>query len=269
MRLKLLLASLVFTAITANAQLASINENFDSFVVNEGEESLPQNGWTKVMPALDPSVAPVLSVEAPGAADKYIQAYSLTSPNTDFYLVSPQIAAPAGGQTLSVTTLRIGGVPGGRGSLEIGLVTSPTDMSTFTSLGAPIIMSTSTPTVTTLNVPASTKQYIAFKFSATSVHQALRLDNIILTAAGSLAVSDAVKSKDEIKFAVTSDNTALQFMTRKDPKNIEIYSATGQKTAAGKLNNQRVDISSLQTGVYYMLIETAEGSVIQSKFIKK
>lgn len=269
MKLKLLLGAFILTAISAKAQLPSINENFDAFTVNEGQESLPQNGWTKVMPALDPSVAPVLTVEAPGAADKYIQAYSLTSPNTPFYLVSPQIVAPAGGQTISVTTLRIGGVPGGKGSLEIGLVTSPTDMSTFTSLGEAIVMSTSTPVVTTLNVPASTKQYIAFKFSATSVHQALRMDNVVLTSAGSLGVSDAAKSKEDIKFAVTSDNTALQFVTRKDPKNIEIYSASGQKAAEGKLNGQRFNISELHTGVYYMLIETTEGSVIKSKFIKK
>ena len=266
MKLKLLLGTLMLTAITANAQLTSINENFDSFA-NAGDGSLPQNGWTTSIPNLTPDVAPRLSVEAPGVADKYIQAYSLFSANTAFYLVSPKIAVPSGSQTLSVSTLRIGGAPGA-GSLEIGLVASPTDMSTFTPLGATIPMTTATAVVTTYNVPASSYQYIAFKFSATANHQALRLDNIILTPTGSLSVSDHVKSKEDIKFTINTDNTALQFVTRKDPKNIQIYSAAGQKTAEGKLNGQKFDISGLQAGVYYMLIETAEGS-IKSKFIKK
>ncbi len=39
--------------------------------------------------------------------------------------------------------------------------------------------------------------------------------------------------------------------------------------AEGKLKGQTFDISALQTGVYYIIIETAEGSVVKSKFIKK
>jgi hypothetical protein len=61
----------------------------------------------------------------------------------------------------------------------------------------------------------------------------------------------------------------LEFVTKKELKKIEIYSAAGQKTAEGQLKGQRFDISGLQTGVYYMLVETAEGSVVKSKFIKK
>jgi hypothetical protein len=267
MTLRLLIGGLMLTAFGMNAQMNSINENFDSFA-NAGDGSLPQNGWTTQISVTDASVAPRLSVEAPGAADKYIQAYSLFSPNTPFYLVSPQIAAPTGGQTLSITTLRIGGAPGS-GSVEMGLVASPTDMSTFTSLGSPVPMTNGTAVVTTVNVPASAYQYIAFKFSATANHQALRLDNVVLTPAGSLGVNDTSKSAENIKFTTTSDDTALQFISKKDPKNIQIYSAAGQKAAEGKLNGQRFDISALHTGVYFMNIETAEGKLIQSKFIKK
>lgn len=269
MKLKLLFGALLFSAVTANAQLASINENFDLFVT-VGTGSLPQNNWTTKINPVDPSADPLLSVEGPGGAtDKYIQAYSLTSPNIPFYLISPQIVAPVAGQTISVSTLRIGGVPGGTGSLQIGLVASPSDMSTFTPVGNAIAISSSTATTTTVNVPTSTYQYIAFKFSANMVHQALRLDNVVLTAAGSLGTSDNIKSNGNIKFAVNSENTALQFVTKKDPKNIQVYSAVGQKVAEGKLNNQRFDISSLPTGIYYIAIETTEGSITKSKFIKK
>lgn len=266
MKLKLLFGAFIFYAITANAQLASINENFDSFAT-VGTGSLPQNNWTTKINVVDPASDPLLSVE--GAADKYIQAYSLFSPNVPFYLISPQIIAPTIGQTLSVSTLRIGGVPGGTGTLQIGLVASPTDMSTFTPIGNAIVLSSSTATTTTVNVPTSTYQYIAFKFTASMVHQALRLDNVVLAAAGSLGTSDNVKSSGAIKFATNSENTELQFITKKDPKKIHVYSAAGQKVAEGKLNNQRFDISKLQKGIYYIAIETAEGSITKSKFIKK
>lgn len=260
----------MFTAVTANAQVAFINENFDSFTTL-GTGSLPQNGWTTKINPVDPSADPVLTVEGPnGIADKYIQAYSFTSPNIPFYLISPQIVAPSGGQTISVTTLRIGGIPGGNGTLEIGLVANPTDMSTFTSIGTITPISTATATNTTFNVPSSSYQYIAFKFSANSAHQALRLDNIVLTPASSLAVSDNVKfSSKSTQFAVTADNTALQFVAKKDPKNVQVYSALGTKVSDGKLNNSRVDISQLQSGVYFVLIEEADGTATKSKFIKK
>ncbi|UZT97909.1 hypothetical protein ODZ84_22515 [Chryseobacterium fluminis] len=158
---KLILLTLFIVNIIIKAQLSSFSENFDTFTTTGGN-SLPQNGWNKYIVSSGGS-APLLSVKETGSGNKYIQAYSLFSANTPFYLISPQITAPSGNQTITVTTLRIGGTPGS-GSLEIGLVASPSDLSGFTSLGNPIPIDTSTPTVTTLNVPASSYQYIAFKF---------------------------------------------------------------------------------------------------------
>lgn len=271
MKLKLLLGTLMFTAFTANAQVSSINETFSSFTT--GTASLPQNGWSTVIPAssnpANPSWVPMLTVE-PGTGNNFVQAYSFFAGSKAFYLVTPQIVAPNGTQTLSFSSALIGGTPGGTGTLEVGLVASPSDMSTFTPIGTTVNLTSSTDATTTFNVQQSSYQYIAFKFTASTVHVALRMDDVVLTAAsGSLGVSDHVKKKNALQFAVNSENTALEFFTAKAPKNIQIYSTTGQKATEGKLNGQRFDISTLQTGVYYVLIETAEGSVVQSKFIKK
>ncbi|WP_083535241.1 T9SS type A sorting domain-containing protein [Chryseobacterium kwangjuense] len=270
MKLKLLLGTLMFTAFTASAQLPSINENFNSFTTGTG--SLPQNGWSTVIPPASnpatPTFVPMLTVEA-GTGNNFVQAYSFFAGNKAFYLVTPQIVAPNGTQTLSFSSALIGGTPGGTGTLEVGLVASPTDMSTFTTIGTIVNLTSSTDTTSNFTVQSSSHQYIAFKFTATVNHVALRMDDVVLTAAGALGVSDQVKSKNNFVFAVNADNTALEFVAKTEPKNIEVYSAAGQKAAEGKLKGQKFDISSLHSGVYYMLIETAEGSVVKSKFIKK
>lgn len=257
MKLKLLLGTLMLSAIAANAQLTSINENFESYTT--GTSSLPQNNWNKV------TTGPMVYID--GTTNKYLQGYAFFYPNTAYYAVSPQIVAPNGTQTLSFKTAQTTG-SAGIGTIEVGLVASPTDMSTFTSLGSATTLSSTTDQTITLNVPASAYQYIAFKFISTVTHGAFHIDDVVLTAAATLGVSDNVKATNTIKFAVNDENTALHFTTKKDPKNIRIYSATGQKVAEGKLNNQRFGISQLQPGVYYIMIESAEGTVTTSKFIK-
>lgn len=270
MKLKLLLGAFIFSAMTANAQVSSINENFNAFTTGTG--SLPQNGWNTVIPPssspTNPSLVPMLTVE-PGTGNNFVQAYSFFAGNKAFYLVTPQIVAPNGTQTLSFLSALIGGTPGGTGTLEVGLVASPTDMSTFTPIGAVVNLTSSTDATTTYTVPSSTYQYIAFKFTASTVHVALRMDDVVLASAGALGVSDAIKTKENLKFAVNANHTALQFVFKTEPKKIEIYSAGGQKVTEGKLKGQQFDISTLQTGVYYMLVQTAEGSTIKSKFVKK
>lgn len=260
MKLRLLLGTLLFTAVSAHAQLASINENFESF--NTGSTNpLPQNGWTSILAGqrMYPDAA---------NGNKYLQAYTFFTPNVPFYAVTPQITAPTGSHTLSFKVAQTTG-SGGAGSVQVGLVTSNTDMSTFTPISTAVTVSSTTAQILTYTVPASASQYIAFKFIGNVAHAAILIDDVVYSASTSLAVTDALKSKDDVQFAVTSDNTALQFVTKKDPKNIQIYSSAGQKVAGGQLSGQKFDISALQTGVYYIVAETAEGSAMKSKFIKK
>lgn len=264
MKLKLFLGTLLFSAAIAHAQLATLNENFDSFITGTSA-AWPQNNWSKVQNPSGPWVY------AEGTTDKHVQYYSFMSSNTAGYLISPQIVVPDGSKTVKFTAAITSGSAGGAtGTIEVGLVDGVTsaEMSSFTPIGS-IITLTGTDTVYSFVVPASTKQYIAFKIIGSAQHTAIQIDDVVYNTTSTLGVSDQVRSTGDIKFAVNPENTALQFITKKDFKNIQIYFASGQKVAEGKLNNQRFDISSLRTGVYYILIETSEGTVTKSKFIKK
>ncbi|AZA93261.1 Por secretion system C-terminal sorting domain [Chryseobacterium nakagawai] len=271
MKLKLLLGALILTAFTAKAQVPTINENFDNFTA--GNTTFPQFGWSTV-------VAPLVMNEAPfpvpprmivtnTSANRAVQSYSGTNPTNPSYLISPQIQAPAGDKTLKFTTTLVSPSPG-PGTIQIGLASNPTDMSTFTPVGNPITVS-AIGTILNINVPipASTSSYLVFKFTPSAMHVAVQIDDVVYDTTGSLGVNDNAVAQNEVKFFVNADNTSLGFVAKKDPKNIQIYSSAGLKVAEGKLNGQKFNINGLQTGVYFIAIETAEGKIIQSKFIKK
>ncbi|HCA08386.1 choice-of-anchor J domain-containing protein [Chryseobacterium sp.] len=272
MKLKLLLGTLMFTAFTANAQVAALNENFNNFTI--GTTTFPQGGWAAVVAPITgafPPAPPRMIVAAleNDNTQKFIQAYAGNNATASSYLISPQIEAPTGNKVLTFTTTLVSPSPG-PGTIQIGVSTSPSDMTTFVPVGNPINVTTIGVTQNiTVNIPASTGSYIVFKFTPSATHVAIQVDDVVYKASSSLGVNDTAKVNENFKFAVNSSNSALEFITRTEPKNIEVYSASGQKVAEGKLKAQKFDISGLHTGVYYMLVETAEGSVVKSKFIKK
>ncbi|SDQ06321.1 Por secretion system C-terminal sorting domain-containing protein [Chryseobacterium soldanellicola] len=267
MKLRLLLGTLMLTAITANAQVATINENFDGFT--SGNNTFPQNGWSTIMAANPMPFPPAPLMIVTTDANKAIQAYSGNNTNAPSYLVTPQIVAPSGDKSVSFTVTLASPSPG-PGSVQVGLASNPADMTTFVPVGNSTTLSTVGAIQNiTVPIPASASQYIVFRFTPTAAHVAIQIDNVVYNTTASLGTTDTTKSSENVKFAVNSDNTALQFVAKKEPKNIQIFSALGQNVAEGKLNGQKFDISALQTGVYYIIIETAEGSVIKSKFIKK
>jgi len=268
MKLQLLLGALMFTALTANAQVSNINENFNNFTA--GNTTFPQFGWSAIVAPITgefPPVPPRMIVA--GDSNRFIQSYAGNNATGSSYLITPQIETPTGNKTLTFDTTLVSPSPG-PGTIQVGVASNPADMSTFVPVGSPINVSViGTVQNISVNIPASTGSYIAFKFTPTATHVAIQVDNVVYNTTASLGVSDHSKSTENFRFALNSDQSAIEFIAKKDPKNIQIYSAAGQKAAEGKLNGQRFDISTLQTGVYYMNIETAEGKLIQSKFIKK
>ncbi|PWN69186.1 T9SS C-terminal target domain-containing protein [Chryseobacterium phosphatilyticum] len=270
MKLKLLLTSLVFTAFTANAQVSSINENFDNFT--SGNTTFPQGGWSAV-------VAPMVMGNAPFPvpprmivttdSNKAVQSYSGTNDTGVSYLISPQIQTPTGNKTLTFKTTLVAPSPG-PGTIQIGVASSTSDMSTFVAVGNPINVTTiGTVQNVSVPIPASAGSYLVFKFTPSTQHVAVQVDDVVYDTSSSLGLNEKATANNEFKFAINRDNTALTFVTKKNPKTIVVYSATGQKVSEGKLNGQHFDISSLQTGVYFLNIETADGKTVQSKFIKK
>lgn len=270
MKLKLLLGTLMLTAFTAKAQVSAIHENFDNFTI--GNTTFPQFGWSAI-------VAPMISIPGPppvsprmivaGAANKSVQSYSGTNPTGSSYLITPQIQSPTGDKNLAFTATLVASSPG-TGTIQVGLASNPADMATFVPIGNPVnVTVVGTIQNINMNIPASASSYIVFKFTPTSVHTAIQIDDVVYDTPASLGVSDRVLSKDEFKFALNSDNTSLEFRSKKDLKNIQIYSSGGQKVAEGKPNRQAFNISTLQSGVYYITVESIDGKMIQSKFIKK
>ncbi|WP_312287273.1 T9SS-dependent choice-of-anchor J family protein [Chryseobacterium gleum] len=268
MKLKLLFGTLVFTALTANAQVSSINENFNNFTV--GNTTFPQFGWSAIVAPITgefPPVPPRMIVA--GDSNRFIQSYAGNNATGSSYLISPQIETPTGNKTLTFDTTLVSPSPG-PGTIQIGIASNPADMSTFVPVGNPINVATiGTVQNISVNIPATTGSYIVFKFTPTATHVAIQVDNVIYNTAASLGISDNNTTTENFRFALNADQSALEFVMKKDPKNIQIYSAAGMKVAEGKLNGRRFEINTLQTGVYYMNIETAEGKLIQSKFIKK
>ncbi|WP_336959769.1 T9SS type A sorting domain-containing protein [Chryseobacterium contaminans] len=269
MKLKLLLGTLMFTAFTAKAQVPTIHENFDNFTI--GNTTFPQFGWSAV-------VAPILSVPGPppvsprmivaGTTNKAVQSYSGTNPTDSSYLISSQIQAPTGEKVLKFATTLVAPSPG-TATIQVGLASNPADMSTFIPVGDPVnVTQIGVIQNISVNIPASSASYIVFKFTPTAVHTAVQIDDVVYDTVSSLGVSDKTYSKDDIKFTVNSDNTSLEFRG-KDLKKIQIYSSVGQKVTEGKPNGQKFNISTLQTGIYYINMESIEGKIIQSKFIKK
>ncbi|WP_294202561.1 choice-of-anchor J domain-containing protein [uncultured Chryseobacterium sp.] len=256
----------------ANAQVATINKNFNNFTA--GNTTFPQGGWSAVVASptsTPPPVSPrmIIAADTNDANNKMVQSYAGNNGSTPSYLITPQIAAPSGDKTLIFQAMLVSPSPG-PGTIQIGLASSATDMSSFTAVGNPVTLSAvGTVQNISVNIPASALQYIVFRFTPSTSHVAVQIDNVVYNNSSSLAVSQQVKSKQDVRFAVNADNTALEFITKKEPKRIHIYSAGGQQVAAGKVSGRSFDISSLQTGIYYILIETVEGEIVQSKFIKK
>ena len=246
-----------------NAQVATINEDFENFTTGTDATAWPQNDWNRVQNTSGPWV-----YADNKDSNTFIYYYSFFTSNVSGYVVTPQIVAPDGTSSISFTTYRDpGSFPGTNATLEVGLVDNPTDMTTFTSLGSAINL-TDTETTYSYVVPASTQQYIAFKITGDGQHTAARLDNVVYDKTD-LATSEIGASND-VKFATTTDNNALQFVSKKyTVDNVQIFSANGQKVAAGKVNNNQFSIATLNAGVYFILIETKDGAVVKSKFIKK
>jgi len=264
MKAKLLLAASLF-AVIANAQVSTINENFNSFTA--GSNTFPQKGWSVILAANPLPFPPAPLMIVTSDADKVVQAYSGNNSSLPSYLITPQIVAPAGDKTLTFITSLAATSPG-VGTIQVGVANNPADMSTFTAVGEPIQVTTNNFQNVSINIPASTGSYLVFKITPTAVHTAIQIDNVVYDT--NLAVLENSFTAQDVKFAVTTDNNALQFISQGPVlSNAKIYSGTGQIATEGKIINNRFDIAKLSAGVYYIIAETTNGRSIKSKFIKK
>lgn len=262
MKAKLFLAASLF-AVVANAQLTSINENFNNFTA--GSTTFPQNGWSVKLPTGPFPPQPMMIVTAD--ADKSIQAYPGSTVAQPMYLITPQIVAPAGDKTLSFDTGMVTGGLGTTGSVQVGVATNPADMTTFVAVGNPIELTSTTIQNFKVAIPASAATYLVIRTTSAAMHSPIHIDNVKYDT--DLSVADNAFSSNNVKFAVTADNNALKFSSTSTLSNAKVYSATGQVATEGRIINNTFDIATLKTGVYFIVIENANGQSVKSKFIKK
>lgn len=262
MKAKLFLAASLF-AVVANAQLSTINENFNNFTA--GNATFPQNGWSAILPTSPFPPSPMMLVVAADAANKVIQAYPGSSSNQPLYLISPQIVSPAGDKAISFDAGLVASSPG-TATVQIGVASSPTNMATFTAVGSPISITGFATSNFKVDVPPSAGSYLVIRVTPTAAHTAVQIDNVVYNV--SLAVSESAFSSN-VKFAVSGDSNSLKFVSSTALSGAKVYFAAGQIAAEGKITNNTFDISGLKTGVYFIVIEDNNGQSIKSKFIKK
>ncbi|TDX86455.1 T9SS-dependent choice-of-anchor J family protein [Epilithonimonas xixisoli] len=264
MKAKLFLVASLF-AVIAQAQLTTINEDFSNFTA--GPTSFPQYGWSIIVPPnpLPNPPAPFIRVIENGTA-KTVQAYPGNSSNQPLYLITPQIVAPAGDKTISFDTGLVASSPGTT-TIQIGIATNPTDMvGTFVPVGDPIPITSTTVQNVKVNIPQSAGTYLVIRHTPTAPHTALEIDNVKYDV--SLAVNESAFNNN-FKFAVSPDNNSLRFVSNEQLSTAKVYSSTGQLATEGKITNNALDITRLKTGVYFIVIENANGQSVKSKFIKK
>lgn len=253
--------SLFFTALlgistAVSGQLSVINENFDSFTASF--PSFPQNGWAMSAPST------MMMIIAEEGINKYVQSYASSQVNVPHYLISPQIVAPDGTKTLSFEASKV--VQSSfMGTVEAGLVTSPTDMASFTSLGAAVTLQTTTPQTLTYTVPASSQQYIAFKFIGLNSHASTRLDNVVY-GTGNLSVNDSHQTSGISHYV---DSQQLIFKGKLNITKVKIYDTAGRLFQASNSSKNTYNISLLKAGIYFFEAISEDGRILKSKFVKK
>lgn len=255
-------ATLIDDVVYETPAVGTINENFNSFVAATST-GLPQNGWNKVI-----ANSAINVYIAPNNGSNTAQFYASNSPGTPSYLVAPKIIAPNGTKKLQFT-VGTSSNSGGSSTIEAGMVSNLTDMTTFTSLGTPVTIAVgSSPQTFTLDVPTSTKQYIVWKFTGAAAHSAAYVDDVTYDVLASLGTSDVKTNTNAFKFVINANNE-IQFVGKSNVKSVKVYSASGNLVAQGAANNNRFDVSSLATGVYVFTSEDDNKTVSHSKFIKK
>lgn len=264
MKVKIVLAASLFASLITKAQISNIHEDFSNFSFGSGPNSWsykvpsPTTGFPLVSPGIYSNNGPVLKFNAGNNGTE------------SSYLFTPQIVARTENKILSFEASISGTNNGAGGTLEIGMVNDPLDLSTFNKIGSSVVINNNDHQMTNFNfnIPPSGNAYIVFKFTPNSRYSVIQIDNIFYNHS-SLGVSEQNKDSSDTKFYVNSKNTTLEFITKKAPLNYSIYSAVGQRVADGQLKSQSIDISYLKAGTYFIKLKFKNNIVTKSKFIKK
>lgn len=191
MRRILLSAGLLLMSLAAQAQctaVATINEDFSDF--NPGSSNPLNDCWNKIAPGYPNGL---VYPDATGD-NKYVVFYGGNGTGALSYFIGPEVNTFDGAHQLSFSTwkLALGAtVPAGTVSITVGTITSLTDGTTFVPFGETLTVDSATPvTFNNIVIPsAPAGSHIAWRFSTTSQHNAVAIDNVVWDAVPCPAVT--------------------------------------------------------------------------------
>jgi len=247
----LLSAGMLICAIATQAQdckaEATLNEDFSDFTISQSfATAFPQKCWTSFG-----SVASGPWIYTEQTTDKnnqYVTFYShMTGANVPGYVISPELSTINGNHELSFETFKPTGPNGqiapGAITIQVGTLTSLTDMATFEAVGTPYDVTDKPVPHPNIIIPASaTAKYVAFKFISATSFNAATLDNVVWSEIPCEAVATLDENFDAFDAAkgfsqncwnkiVSSNSPATNSMVylKKTETNVEAiyYSSTG------------------------------------------
>jgi hypothetical protein len=93
-------------------------------------------------------------------------------------------------------------------------------------------------------------------------------DYPVLIQSQQLATNETVKDKDAIQIYPNPADTFVEVKNLKGKADYKIYSADGRLAQSGQLDNQKINVASLVTGMYIIIISN-ESKTYNTKLIKK
>ena len=216
MKKNLLLVAALFAGIASYSQceaVATLNEDFVDFTITSSSaQAFPQQCWSSIGAAAQGPW--IYTAEAGTPSNQYAVYYThMTGANVAGYIIAPELITVDGAHQLSFDTFKPAGqggqTPTGVVTVEVGLVSSPTDASDFQAIGTAYTIAAELTTHANIVIPASeTKKYIAFKFLSADAFNAAALDNVIYNEIPAPACT-AVATLDENFNSFTPSTTAV------------------------------------------------------------
>jgi hypothetical protein len=245
----------IFAVATASAQcdpIASINENFDSWVGN------PFGG--------EMGIGECWSTEPNGGyvyGEQNVTFYAFMSPNLDMYLILPEIVP--GSYDLIFDVAVAGDITDGI-TVETGTVESNDDVSTFDPFYDPNAVTGETQTISQVIQITEESRYYAIKIHTTAPHSAAFIDNLVLSPR--LSVNDV----NEIQVSAYPNPAVnqLNLTSKSQIKEVKIFGLNGElvKIQKANANSTQIEVSDLNAGIYIAQILTDKG-IKTIKLIKK
>lgn len=157
------------------------------------------------------------------------------------------------------------------GGLEVGTMSDPTDATTFTSyqiyLDADMADDAWEEKTINFDNYTGSDNYIAFKYNAATTFDYLYIDNFTYQINPTLSV-DSLDFDNSVSLYPNPVQNILN-IKGENIESVNVYSINGKKVLTTSVNVKTIDVSILETGMYFVNIKDNKGNVIVKKIIKE